>query len=150
MINGSLLKNLVRLHKTLEITTSFRFDWKHRGFKLFYNIASKFVKSNSIAWACFIFLLCTLMTSANKSLKKKKFSIGVENVIKTIGSYVSMLHISMNARWRMNQLLINGIEIEFLTASKAQVPLYTNALNHSMTNQMFCWIVSHAMCSLKF
>ena len=48
MINGSLLKNLVRLHKTLEITTSFRFDWKHRGFKLFYNIASKFVKSNSI------------------------------------------------------------------------------------------------------
>ena len=48
MINGSLLKNLVRLHKTLEITTSFRFDWKHRGFKLLYNIASKFVKSNSI------------------------------------------------------------------------------------------------------
>ena len=76
MINGSLLKNLVRLHKTLEITTSFRFDWKHRGFKLFYNIASKFVK--------------------------------------------------------------------------AQVPLYTNALNHSMTKQMFCWIVSHAICSLKF
>ena len=75
-------------------------------------------------------------------------SIGV--VIKTIGSYVSMLHISMNARWRMNQLLINGIEIEFLTASKAQVPLYTNALNHSMTKQMFCWIVSHAICSLKF
>ena len=38
-----------------------------------YNIASKFVWSNSIAWACFIFLLCTLMTSANKSLKKKNF-----------------------------------------------------------------------------
>ena len=140
MINGSLLKNLVRLHKTLEITTSFRFDWKHRGFKLFYNIASKFVKSNSI-----------VQHDVSKQIpQEKKFSIGVENVIKTIGSYVSMLHISMNARWRMNQLLINGIEIEFLTASKAQVPLYTNALNHSMTKQMFCWIVSHAMCSLKF
>ena len=140
MINGSLLKNLVRLHKTLEITTSFRFDWKHRGFKLFYNIASKFVKSNSI-----------VQHDVSKQIpQEKKFSIGVENVIKTIGSYVSMLHISMNTRWRMNQLLINGIEIEFLTASKAQVPLYTNALNHSMTKQMFCWIVSHAMCSLKF
>ena len=127
MINGSLLKNLVRLHKTLEITTSFRFDWKHRGFKLFYNIASKFVKSNSI-----------VQHDVSKQIpQEKKFSIGVENVIKTIGSYVSMLHISMNARWRMNQLLINRIEIEFLTASKAQVPLYTNALNHSMTKQMF-------------
>ena len=140
MINGSLLKILVRLHKTLEITTSFRFDWKHRGFKLFYNIASKFVKWNSI-----------VQHDVSKQIpQEKKFSIGVENVIKTIGSYVSMLHISMNARWRMNQLLINGIEIEFLTASKAQVPLYTNALNHSMTKQMFCWIVSHVMCSLKF
>ena len=45
------------------------------------NIASKFVKSNSIAWACFIFLLC--MTSANKSLKKKNFH-RVENVIKQL------------------------------------------------------------------
>ena len=42
-----------------------------------YNIASKFVKSNLIARACFIFLLCTLMTSANKSVEKKN-----ENVIK--------------------------------------------------------------------
>ena len=33
-----------------------------------YNIASKFVLSNSFAWRCFIFLLCTLMASANKSL----------------------------------------------------------------------------------
>lgn len=44
----------------------------------------------------------------------------------------------------------NGIEIEFITARKAQVPLYTNAINHSVTKQMFCWIVPHAMCSLKF
>ena len=37
--------------------------------------------SNSIARACFIFLLCTLMTSANKSSPKKNFH-RVENVIK--------------------------------------------------------------------
>ena len=41
-----------------------------------YNIASKFVSSNSIAEACFIFLLCTLMMSANKSLEKKNFPYG--------------------------------------------------------------------------
>ena len=40
-----------------------------RGVKNNYNIASKFVKLNSIAWACFIFLLCTLMTTATKSLE---------------------------------------------------------------------------------
>ena len=98
----------------------------------YYNIASKFVESNSIARACFIFLLCTLMTSANKSVEKKNWKC-----YKTIGSYVScafieiwstwevwralkklellvfcalqtfrVLHISMNARWRMNQLLM--------------------------------------------
>ena len=39
----------------------------------YYNVASKFVWSNSIAWTCFIFLLCTLMTSANKSLEKNHF-----------------------------------------------------------------------------
>ena len=38
-------------------------------FKIHYNIASKFVQSNSIARACFIFLLCTLMTSTNKCLE---------------------------------------------------------------------------------
>ena len=48
-----------------------------------YNIASKFVYSNLIARACFIFLLCTLMTSANKSLEKKIFH-QVENVIKQL------------------------------------------------------------------
>ena len=47
---------------------------------MYYNIASKFVQSNSIAQVCFIFLLCTLMTSANKSLMKKNFH-QVENVI---------------------------------------------------------------------
>ena len=47
-----------------------------------YNIASKFVSSSSIALACFIFLLCTLTTSANKSLEEKKFCIGLKNVIK--------------------------------------------------------------------
>ena len=48
-----------------------------------YNIASKFVYSNLIARACFIFLLCTLMTSANISLEKKIFH-RVENVIKQL------------------------------------------------------------------
>ena len=51
--------------------------------KLYYNIASKFVYSNSIALACFIFLLCTLMTSANKSLEEKIFH-QVKNVIKQL------------------------------------------------------------------
>ena len=51
--------------------------------KSFYNIASKFASSNSIARACFIFLLCTFMTSANKSLEKKIFH-RVENVKKKL------------------------------------------------------------------
>ena len=51
--------------------------------KKYNNIASKFVQSNSIVQAYFIFLLCTLMTSANKSLKKKFFH-QVENIIKQL------------------------------------------------------------------
>ena len=99
-----------------------------------YNIASKFVQSNSIAWVCFIFLLCMDMTSANKSLKKKIFHRG-ENVVKQLvhtsavhlsryealgkfGEHLQqllhifhalqtscVLHISMNACWLMNQLV---------------------------------------------
>ena len=49
------------------------------GFNILYNIASTFVQSNSIARACFIFLLCMLMTSANKSLEKK-ISIGLKTL----------------------------------------------------------------------
>ena len=49
----------------------------------YYNIASKFVSSNSITRVCFLFLMCTFMTSANKSLEKKKFH-RVENVIKQL------------------------------------------------------------------
>ena len=111
----------------------------------YHNIASKFVWSNSILRACFIFLLCALMTSANKSLEKKIFH-GVENVIKqlvhtsavrssryeALGKFGEhsrsqscswlhleqllsifcalqtscVLHISMDAHWNMNQLLI--------------------------------------------
>ena len=48
-----------------------------------YNMASKFVSSNLIARACFIFLLSTLMTSANVSLEKKIFH-RVENVKKQL------------------------------------------------------------------
>ena len=50
---------------------------------MLYNIASKFVWSNLIARACFIFLLCTLMMSANKSLEENNFH-QVENVIKQL------------------------------------------------------------------
>ena len=72
--------------------------------------------------ACFIFLLCMLMTSASKSLRKKIFH-RVENVIKQsvhtsaapratlmhlLCTQTScMLHILMNTHWRMNKLLIN-------------------------------------------
>ena len=77
-----------------------------------YNIASKFVYSNSIARACFIFLLCTLMTSANKSLKKKIF-LRLEQLLRIFRALQTsrVLRISMNARWRMNQLL----NFKFLT-----------------------------------
>ena len=57
--------------------------------KLIYNIACKFVLSNSIVRVCFIFLLCTLMMSANKSLEKK--NLGVENVIKQL-VHMSAVH----------------------------------------------------------
>ena len=65
-----------------------------------YNIASKSVKSNSTAQVCFIFLLCMLMTSANKSLKKKNFPSGCE-CYKTIGSYVSCAFIKIWSTWEV-------------------------------------------------
>ena len=94
-----------------------------------YNIANKFVKSNLIARACFIFLLRSWRQQTNPSRKKNW------KCYKIIGSYVScafieiwstwevwlrlekllrifralqtsrVFHISMNARSRMNQLL---------------------------------------------
>ena len=75
-------------------------------YNLIYNIASKFVQSNSIAWAYFIFLLCTLMTSANKSLKKKYapqfFTLGFcWKCYKTIGSYVSCAFIKIWSTWEV-------------------------------------------------
>ena len=71
-----------------------------------YNIAGKFVKSNSIARACFIFLLCTLMTSANKSLEKKNFPSGWK-CYQTIGSYVNCAFIeiwSTQEVWRTRKM----------------------------------------------
>ena len=112
--------------------------------KSYYNIAGNLVWSNSIARACFIFLLCMLMKSANKSLEKRNFPSGWK-CYKTIGSYVicafieiwstwevwralkkleqlrifralqtsRVLHISMNARWSMNQVLnVNHLRIK--------------------------------------
>ena len=59
-----------------------------------YNRASKFVSSNLIARACFIFLLSTLMTSANVSLEKKIFH-RVENVIKQLVHTSACVHRDM-------------------------------------------------------
>ena len=76
-----------------------------------FNIASKFVYSNSIARACFIFLLCTLMTSANISLEIPRLRL--EQLLRIFRALQTsrVLRISMNARWRMNQLL----NFKFLT-----------------------------------
>ena len=68
--------------------------------KPFYNIARKFVFSNSIARAYFIFLLCTLMTSTNKSLEEKNFPSGWK-CYKTIGSYVSCAFIKIWSTWEV-------------------------------------------------
>ena len=57
-------------------------------------MASKFVSSNSIARACFILLLSTLMTSANVSLEKKIFH-RVENVIKQLVHTSACVHRDM-------------------------------------------------------
>ena len=79
-----------------QITTSLSYD----PFTLIYNIAGKFVYSNSIARVCFIFLLCTLMMSANKSLEEKSFLSGWK-CYKTIGSYVSCEFINIWSTWEV-------------------------------------------------
>ena len=56
--------------------------------------------SNSIAQVCFIYLLCTLMTSANKSLEKKNFPSGWK-CYKTIGSYISCTFIKIRSTWEV-------------------------------------------------
>ena len=80
--------------------------------KPFYNIARKFVFSNSIARAYFIFLLCTLMTSTNKSLEEKNFPSGWK-CYKTIGSYVSCAFIKIWSTWEVWRALK---KLEFLLA----------------------------------
>ena len=82
-------------------------------FNFIHNTASKFVWSNSIAWACFIFLLCTLMTSANKSLEKKNFPSGWK-CYKTIGSYVSCAFIEIWSTWEVWRALK---KLELLSAT---------------------------------
>ena len=81
--------------------------------KLYYNIASKFVYSNSIAQACFIFLLCTLMMSANKSLEEKNFLSGWK-CYRTIGSYVSCEFINIWSTWEVWRALK---KLELLSAT---------------------------------
>ena len=70
----------------------------------YYNIASKFVQSNSIVRACFIFLLCTLMTSANKCLENKNFSVSEFVILHSkTGKNFSK---KFNYRWQQaNQLM---------------------------------------------
>ena len=58
------------------------------------------MSSNSIVRACFIFLLCTFMTSANKSPEKKKFPLGWK-CYKTIGSCVSCAFIRIWSTWEV-------------------------------------------------
>ena len=50
--------------------------------------------------ACFIFLLCMLMMSANKSLEKKNFPSGWK-CYKTIGSYISCTFIEIWSTWEV-------------------------------------------------
>ena len=50
--------------------------------------------------ACFIFLLCTLTTSANKSLLKKNFPSDWK-CYKTIGSYISCIFIEIWSTWEV-------------------------------------------------
>ena len=52
------------------------------------------------ARACFIYLLCTLMTSPNKSIEKKKFPSGWK-WYKKIGSYVSCAFIEIWSTWEV-------------------------------------------------
>ena len=77
-----------------------------------YNIASKFVQSNSIVWACFIFLLCMLMMSANNPLRKNNFPWG-SKCYKTIDSYVSCVFIEIWSTWEVWRALK---KLEFLSA----------------------------------
>ena len=72
----------------------------------FYNIASKFVWSNSIAWVCFIFLLCTLMTSANKSLRE--FCIRSENKV----HLHTWIHLSVF--WPIKDMIVYSVTKCFL------------------------------------
>ena len=78
-----------------------------------YNIAGKFVYPNSIARACFIFQLCALMTSANKSLEEKNFP-SCWKCYKTIGSYVSCAFINIWSTWEVWKALE---KLELLSAT---------------------------------
>ena len=103
-----------------------------RLFKTYYNLASNLSNRIQLRKRASYSILCTLMTSANKSLEKKIFPSGWK-CYETIGSQVSCAFIkiwntwevcleqllrifraletsrvpliSMNARWRMKQLL---------------------------------------------
>ena len=121
-----------------------------------YNIASKFVWSNSIARTSFIFPLCTLMTSANKSIEKKNFP-SAWKCYKTIGSYVSRAFIeiwysrSKSCSWqRLEQLL------RILRALQTSCVLHISMnlrwrMNQSLINQAcFSQSINHQQKSQPF
>ena len=95
------------------MTVWYIYNSRYIFFKPFYNIARKFVYSNSIARAYFIFLLCTLMTSTNKSLEEKNFPSGWK-CYKTIGSYVSCAFIKIWSTWEVWRALK---KLELLSAT---------------------------------
>ena len=117
-----------------------------------YNIASKFVKSNLIARACFIFLLCTLMTSANKSVEKKK----IENVIKQLVHTSAVRSSRYEALGRFGYASSNSYASFVLSKLLAcfisrwtHADVWTNCLQHVIHFNWFCkehWSLSIKRC----
>ena len=119
--------------------------------KPFYNIARKFVFSNSIARAYFISLLCTLMTSTNKSLEEKNFPSGWK-CYKTIGSYVTCAFIKIWSTWEVWRALK---KLELLSATpRATLTHLSCSPNFPRASYLdertltyepivnFCWVLS--------
>ena len=98
------------LRKKLSVLLSISHAW----YNDVYNIAGKFVWSNSITQVCFIFLLCTLMMSANESLKKKNFPSGWKIYKTIIGSYVICAFIEI---WSTREVWRALKKLELLSAT---------------------------------
>ena len=106
-----------------------------RYLKSYYNIASKFVWSNSTARACFIFLLCTLMTSPNISLKKKIFR-RVENVIKQLVPTSAMRSLRYEALGKFRE----HSRSESCSRLRIFRALQTSRVLHNFIMSIFIWL----------